>query len=260
MVIGLALTIGGGVLASTKSYSKVNGFQRVAVKDSTGTVNFSHAGGYVAYYESSTITGSTSQRIPEVGGTLTNQATNTTVTLQTPYGNRSDGKIKFLHYDYNGHKGVALWQFHIDQPGAWKVQLETGAGLPADAVIAFGPSIAKGVVIGGIIAVLGVLLLIAGLVTLIVGIVKRRRNLKELRGGGFGGYGGAAPATATGWSPAGGAAGWPPAGGGPGSSAPGGGGGSEWPPPGGAGGPGGTWPAPGSSGSSEWPPAPPSEK
>ncbi len=260
MVIGLALTIGGGVLASTKSYSKVNDFQRVAVKDSTGTVNFSHAGGYVAYYESSTITGSTSQRIPEVGGTLTNQATNTTVTLQTPYGNRSDGKIKFLHYDYNGHKGVALWQFHIDQPGAWKVQLETGAGLPADAVIAFGPSIAKGVVIGGIIAVLGVLLLIAGLVTLIVGIVKRRRNLKELRGGGFGGYGGAAPATATGWSPAGGAAGWPPAGGGPGSSAPGGGGGSEWPPPGGAAGSGGTWPAPGSSGSSEWPPPPPSEK
>ncbi len=259
MILGLVLTILGGVLAGTKSYSKVNGFQRVAVKDGTGTVTFSHAGGFVAYYESSSVTDSTNQRIPEVGGTLTNQETNEQVQLETLYGNRSDNKIKFLHYDYHGHKGVAMWQFHIDTPGAWKVELQQSNGLVApDAVVAFGPSIAKGVVIGGILAIIGVLLLIAGLITMIVGLVRRSRHRREVRSSGvggfgnygnFGGYGAAAPASAAGWPPPGGGpvgqpgaggTGWPPAGG----SQPAGGG---WPPAGDG------WPPP-SGGTTEWPP------
>jgi hypothetical protein len=232
MVLGLALAIAGGVLASTRSYSKVKGFQRISVQDTTGTVHFSHAGGYVAYYESRTVTDSTSQLIPPVGGTLTNQAANTTVILRTPYGNRSDGKIKFLHYDYKGHKGVALWQFHIDQPGTWQVRLQAAGPVPPDAAIAFGPSIAKGVVIGGILVVAGVVVLLGGLITLIVGLVRRRRHRREIRSGGFGGYGGfgvAPPASATGWPPASGPAGRPQTGG-AGTSSPGS---AAWPPPGG---------------------------
>jgi hypothetical protein len=220
MILGLAVAILGGVLAGTKSYSKVNGFQRVAVSDGTGTVTFSHAGGYVAYYESDSVTDSTSQQVPEVRGTLTYPATNATVTLDTPYGNRSDGKIKFLHYDHDGHKGVALWQFHIDQPGAWKVQLQALGPAGPDAVLAFGPSIAQGVVIGAILAILGVLLLIAGLITLIIGLVKRRRHKREIRTGGYGGYGAPVAASAAGWPP-GGAAGWPSGGGASGPGAPG---------------------------------------
>jgi hypothetical protein len=200
LVIGLALAITGGVIGAAGSLSKVNDFQRVAVSDQTGTVTFSHAGGYLAYYESASITRAT-DRVPLIHGVLTNQATGTKVTLQTTYGNLSDGKIRQLHYEYGGHKGLAMWQFHIDQPGTWQVQLNPGAP-DADAVVAFGPSIARDVVAGAIIVVVGVLMLLGGLVTLIVGLVMRRRHKRELR---TGAYGAVAPAGGGVWP----SAGWP---------------------------------------------------
>lgn len=187
MAVGLVLIVVGAVLANTNAYSKVNGFQRVAVSDRTGTVTFDKAGGYVAYYESSTVTGSTNQKVPEIPVQLTNQATGQQLVLTTPYGNRSDNKIKFLHYDHNGHKGLAMWQFHIDQPGTYHVELGVNPAAASDATIAFGKSIAQGVVLAGSVVIVGVLLLVAGLITLIVGLVKRRRHKRDLRTGGYGG-------------------------------------------------------------------------
>jgi len=186
MVAGLVLVIVGAVLANTNAYGKVNDFQRVAVSDGTGTVTFNKAGGYVAYYESASVTNSTNQKVPEIPVTLTNQATGQELVLNTPYGNRSDGKIKFLHYDHNGHKGVAMWQFHIDQPGTYRVQLGPNPAAASDATVAFGKSIAQDVVVAGTVVIIGVLLLVAGLITLIVGLVKRRRHKQELRTGGYG--------------------------------------------------------------------------
>lgn len=193
MAIGLVLVVIGAALANNNAYSKVNGFQRVAVSDGTGTVTFDKAGGYVAYYESSAVTNSTSQKVPEIPVRLTNQATGQQQVLTTPYGNRSDGKIKFLHYDHGGHKGLAMWQFHIDQPGTYKVELQHNPLAASDATVAFGKSIAQGVVLGGVFVVVGVLLLIAGLITLIVGLVKRRRHRNEVRTSGYGGQPGAWP-------------------------------------------------------------------
>ena len=187
MVVGLVLVIVGAVLANTNAYSKVNGFQRVTLSDGTGTVTFTKAGGYVAYYESASVTNSTNQKVPEIPVQLTNQATGQQLVLTTPYGNRSDGKIKFLHYDHGGHRGVAMWQFHIDQPGTYRVQLGHNPAAASDATVAFGKSIAQGVVLAGSIVIIGVLLLIAGVITLIVGLVKRRRHKQELRTGGYGG-------------------------------------------------------------------------
>jgi len=187
MVVGLVLVIVGAVLANTNAYSKVNGFQRVTLSDGTGTITFTKAGGYVAYYESASVTNSTNQKVPEIPVQLTNQATGQQLVLTTPYGNRSDGKIKFLHYDHGGHRGVAMWQFHIDQPGTYRVQLGHNPAAASDATVAFGKSIAQGVVLAGSIVIIGVLLLIAGLITLIVGLVKRRRHKQELRTGGYGG-------------------------------------------------------------------------
>ena len=226
LIVGVVLAIVGSLVGEKSGYNKVDGFQRVAAKDGTGTVTFKNAGGYIAYYESESVRDSKNDAIHEIQGTLTNEATKQTVTLSTLYGNLSDNKIKYLYYNHGGHKGHALWQFHIDQPGTYKVQLARNLDAPADTVLAFGKSIAQGVVIGAVVVAAGVLLLLAGLILLVVGLVKRRRHKRQLRqgGAGYGGFGGAQPA---GWPQPGGMQSWPPASGQPQppNDAPG------WPPP-----------------------------
>jgi hypothetical protein len=174
----VVLIIVGAVVAATHSLSKVDNFQRVKVSDGSGTVHFDHAGGYVAYYESDTITNST-REVPLIGVRLT-APSGTSMVLTTKYGDRSDGKIKLLHYDYNGHQGLAMWQFHIDTPGTYQVELVGNTRAAPDAVVAFGESIAVGVAVAGALIGLGVLLLIAGIITLIVGLVRRSRYKSEL--------------------------------------------------------------------------------
>ena len=228
LVAGLALAIVGGVFSSANADRKVPGFQRVALADRTGTVTFKSAGGYLAYYESSTITSHTNV-LPTIPVTLTNQATGQQMVLDTLYGQRGDGTFKALQYDYKGHKGMAMWQFHVDQAGTWKVELSPTPGAAADAQVAFGKSIAQGVVVGAILIIVGVLAMLGGLITLIVGLVKRRRHKRELRTGAYG----AALAGAPNWPPSpGGSGGWNQS--------------SAWTPPG--------WTPPQSE--SRWPPPP----
>jgi len=190
MAIGIVVMIIGVVVSSAGGDSKVNGFQRVKVSDHTGTITFKHSGGYLAYYESDSVTDSTSQQIPLIPTRLTSPANGQVLTLSTPYGDRSDGKVKYLHYDHDGHKGLAMFQFHIDQAGTYQVELGTNTKAAGDAQVAFGKSIAQAQVIGGLVLALGVLLLLAGLILLIIGFVKQRRNKRELRAG----YGGVQPA------------------------------------------------------------------
>jgi len=137
LIVGVVLAIVGSLVGEKSGYNKVDGFQRVAAKDGTGTVTFKNAGGYIAYYESESVRDSKNDAIHEIQGTLTNEATKQTVTLSTLYGNLSDNKIKYLYYNHGGHKGHALWQFHIDQPGTYKVQLARNLDAPADTVLAF---------------------------------------------------------------------------------------------------------------------------
>lgn len=224
LVAGLALAIVGGVVGSANSDSKVPGFQRVALADRTGSVTFKSAGGYIAYYESSTVSPHTNS-VPVIGVTLTNQATGQQMKLDTLYGQRSDGTFRALRYDYKGHKGLATWQFHIDQAGTWKVDLEPNPGAAPDAQVAFGKSIAQGVVVGGILVLIGVLAMLGGLVTLIVGLVKRRGHKRELRSASPYAALGAGPSwpPQPGWTPP--QPGWTP----PSGQAPQGG--SGWPPP-----------------------------
>jgi hypothetical protein len=187
MMVGLVLVIISALLPNTNAYGTVDGFQRIPVSDGSGAVTFDHAGGYVAYYESNAVSNSTSQKLPQIPVTLINQDTPQRIALTTPYGNRSDGKINFLHYDHDGHKGLAMWQFHIDQPGTYGVVLGRNPAAASDATVAFGKSIAKGVAWRGwATAIVGVLLLGAGLITLTVGLVKRRRHRQELRTTGYG--------------------------------------------------------------------------
>ncbi len=230
LVAGLALAIVGGVFSSANGDRKVPGFHQVALADRTGTVTFKSPGGYLAYYESSTVTLHTNS-VPVIAVTLTNQATGQQMKLDTLYGQRADGTFKALRYDYKGHKGLATWQFHIDQAGAWRVELGPNPGAAADAQVAFGKSIAQGVVVGAILILVGVLAMLGGLITLIVGLVKRRRHKRELRAGnpyaalagpswpGSPGGSGGWPQSpgwtqSAGWTPPPGESGWPPPSGG----------------------------------------------
>src|SRR5213080_909073 len=74
LVAGLVLTVLGISLTSGSSSGKVKHFQRVAIRARTGVVTFSRAGGYVAYYESTTVRDSTSQSVLLIPVTLTDEA------------------------------------------------------------------------------------------------------------------------------------------------------------------------------------------
>lgn len=182
LALGVVLIVVAIVIAATKSLSKVDDFQRVKA-GSTDSVTFSHTGKYVAYYESDAIT-SHQDTVPKIKVLITDPDGKQT-TLATPYGNRSDGKISKLNYTYHGHKGLAVWQFDIAKTGTYKV--EVGAAPQADAQVAFGKSIAGGVIVAGMVGILGVLLLIAAIVLLIVGFVKKGRHKREIAAGQYSG-------------------------------------------------------------------------
>lgn len=187
--LGVVLFVAGIAVAATQSFSKVDGFQRIKLTDQSGTVKFDKTGGYVAYYESDSVTNHETG-VPLIPIRLTDPAGVSTV-LTTKYGNRSDGKIKLLHYDYDGHKGLAMWQFHVSKTGSYSVALGNNTSAAPDTVVAFGPSIlSAGFVAGGTAIGLGVLLGIAGIVTLIVGLVRRSRHSRELTASAYGGPGG----------------------------------------------------------------------
>lgn len=186
LALGVILIVVGSVVIATKSLTPVNDFQRVKA-NSSGTVNFTKAGGYVAYYESNSVTAD-DKSVPLIPVRLTDPSGKQTV-LSTKYGNRSDGKIKLLHYAYNNHKGLAMWQFHIDQAGTYKVEVGTNTQAATDAQVAFGKSVAGGVVAGAGLLGLGVLVLIAAVVLLIVGFVKKGRHKRELASGQYSGGG-----------------------------------------------------------------------
>ncbi len=191
LVIAVA-AIGVGVyFLATKSLTKVNDFQRVNVADGTGTVTFG-TGGYVAYYEASDVTSDITS-IPLVGVALRNQATGKVMRVDKLYGGNSNNTIDKLTYNYNGHHGAAVYEFHISTAGTYDVAVEGTSKTAADADIAFGRSIAAATAIGAGLTVGGVLFLIAGVVLLIVGLVKRGRHKKQLAAssayyGGGGGY------------------------------------------------------------------------
>ena len=189
-VLAVAGFVAGAVTAN-QSFSKVNGFQRIPIATSPSNVSpqnitFSKPGGYIAYYEASDVSNSIT-KIPEPQVVLISPS-HQQLDLTVPYGNRSDNKIKLLTYDYNGHHGVAVWQFHISETGTYQA-VAGYENAPADARMAFGTSIAKGAGIGAALIGVAVLLLIVAIILLIIGLVKRSRHKKQLAAAtGYGAY------------------------------------------------------------------------
>jgi hypothetical protein len=189
LVVAVGLFVGGGIVLATKSVGAANKFQRVDVPTTTGSVTFKNTGKFVAYYEAKGVDSGIKQ-VPAVGVAL-QSPTGKIQTLTTPYGGRSDNKIKILTYDAGSHHGVALYQFTITESGTYRVATQPTSDTATDAKIAFGKSIATGTVTGALLIVGGVLFLIAAVVLLIVGYVKRARHKNELQSGQF--YGGPPP-------------------------------------------------------------------
>lgn len=210
LALAIVLFVVGGVVAATKSLGKVNGFHRVSIAAGGGTVTLDGTGKWVGYYEASDVSNSI-DRIPNIRILITSPS-GATVPFK-PYGNRSDGKVKKLTYDYNGHKGAAAFQFTADEKGTYQIRLQAEEQLPSDAQIAIGRDIETGTIVAGILIVLGILAIIAAIVLLIVGFVKRGRHKRELQSGFYvgapPGYGGPPPG---GGGPPPGYPGGPPAG------------------------------------------------
>src|SRR4051812_40287502 len=190
-VAGAAL-VAGWIVNANQSFGKGDGFQRVSFASGAGTVNLDGTGKWVGYYEASNVSSSISF-VPNFRIEMT-APSGVNVNLEN-YGNRSDGSIKKLTYDYNGHKGVAAFQFTARQAGQYQIRLQDVGSLPPDANVAIGRDIAGGTMVGALLIVVGVLFLIAAIVLLIVGFVKRSRHKKELQSGPkWGTWGAPAPA------------------------------------------------------------------
>jgi hypothetical protein len=232
LALAIALFAAGAAVIGTKSLGKVNGFHRIAYPQG-GTVSLDGSGKWIIYLEASNA--DSLSRIPFQVQVLAPSGNQIPVQY---YGNPGQGeKVSKFTYDYNGHHGIAAYQFNAPVAGSYQIR---GAGqpLPPGADLAVGRDITTSTVVGGALIGGGVLFGIAAIVLLIVGYVKRSRHKNELRAGAFG-----APA----WGVPGGYAGPPP-----GYTPPPGGygappsGGYGAPPPGG---PGGYSPQPGGYGS-----------
>jgi hypothetical protein len=182
LAIAIIAFVVGGIVIGTKSLGKVNSFQRVTFTSGSGTVHLD-TGKYVGYYEAADVDNSI-DAVPNFRVLITDP-NGGQVNFQN-YGNNSNGTIKKFTYQYNGHNGVAAFQFNASQAGAYHVRIQAVDNLPTGADVAFGRDIAGGTIAGGLLIVLGVLALIAAIVLLIVGYVKRSRHKRELQSGGWG--------------------------------------------------------------------------
>ena len=193
--LGLAvvLFVVGIVVVGTKSLGKVNGFQRITFASGQGTVNLD-TGKYVGYYEASNVSDSI-DFVPRFQAAV--RGPNGPVNLQV-YGNRSDGKIKKFTYDYNGHKGVAAFQFNAPVAGRYTIALREIDSLPSGADVAIGRDIAGGAIAGGVLIIISVVFGIVAIILLIIGYVKRSNHKGELQRGQ---YWGGVPAPAYGGQP-----------------------------------------------------------
>ncbi len=171
-LLGVALAVVGGVLLSIAPITNIGSFPHADFATDGGTVQLHRTGNYVGYFET------------PVGGShsaFVNMALAGPAGQPVPlerYGQSGAGTTTLV-YNLNGYHGEALFQFSIDRPGRYAVRLQSNDA-PSGARMAFGESIAHGVVRAVLVLVPGVLLVIAAIVLLIVGLVRRNSHNRDL--------------------------------------------------------------------------------
>jgi hypothetical protein len=147
--------------------SEVNSFPRVPVP-AGGVVSLGHAGGYVVYYEGP---GAQSGQIPAFRIRVTPASAGAAVQSLAPYNGS-------LTYGIGSHQGSAALTLQVERPGRFAIETPGQNSLPPGSDLAFGDSIAGGIV-GPII--IGVLLILAGLAGLIVIFIIRLVKINRAR-------------------------------------------------------------------------------
>jgi hypothetical protein len=163
--------------------SHVDSFPRVPIP-AGGQVSLNHPGGYVVYYEGP---GAQSGDIPAFNVRVIPASASAAVRSLRPYA----GSVT---YGIGSHQGRAVLTLQVSKPGLFRIEASGTGSLPAGADLAFGNSIA-----GGIVATVlpSVLLILAGLAGLVVLFVIRIVQASRARSAAAGRPG---------------AAGWPPPG------------------------------------------------
>jgi hypothetical protein len=139
--------------------SHIDSFPRVAIP-AGGQITLDHSGGYVVYYEGP---GAQSGRIPAVRVRVTPASASAAVQSLTPYNGTQT-------YGIGSHQGIAVLTLQVTRPGRFTVETPGATAVPAGSDLAFGDSIAGGI-LGPIL--IGVLLILAGLAVLLVIFIVR---------------------------------------------------------------------------------------
>ena len=145
--------------------SEVNSFPRVSLPAGGSPVSLSHAGSYVVYYEAP---GAASNAPPSFNVRIAPGSAGAAVTSLTPYGTN-------VTYNFGSRQGRAALTLKISSPGTFLV---TAPAAPSGSDLAFGTSIAGGIVTS---VVAGILLLLAGIAGMIVIFVVRARRISRQR-------------------------------------------------------------------------------
>lgn len=144
----------------------VNNLQRVPLP-AGGTISLAHTGGYIVYYEGP---GAQNGQIPGFRIQVAPASSGAGVPSLTRY--TSD-----LTYNIGSHHGRAVLTLHITRPGTFKVT--TTGSPPSGADLAFGGSIASGIV-GALLPGLPLILIgLLGAVTLLIIRIVRKRSLQR---------------------------------------------------------------------------------
>jgi hypothetical protein len=179
-IIGLGLAIAGIVVLVKSPINKVDDFVRAPVDGRAHAVELTRTGHYVVYFE----TPQSGSHRANVRLTVSGQDDDP-LKLSVYGANRTSTST--LTYDLGGKHGEAAYTFSISRSGTYSMTA-TSSDAPAGSRMAFGESIAHGLVAGLALFFPGLFLVIAAVVLLIVGLVKRSRHKRELasayRGGG----------------------------------------------------------------------------
>jgi hypothetical protein len=170
----LAVLLGGVawlVVGLLSLSSQINSFPRVGLPASGSPVSLPHAGSYVVYYEAP---GAASNAPPGFDVRIAPGSAGAAVTSLTPYGTS-------VTYSFGSRQGRAALTLKISSPGTFLV---TAPAAPSGSDLAFGTSIAGGIVTTVVAAIL---LMLAGIAGLIVIFVIRVRRISRQRAAARGG-------------------------------------------------------------------------
>jgi hypothetical protein len=151
--------------------NKVDGFSRVPLP-AGGTVTLSHSGGYVVYYEGP---GATTDHIPGFDVRIVPAAPPAAVVR---HGLRS--YTASVTYTIGAHQGRAVLTLEVAHPGRFLVEPSGATAVAGGSDLAFGSSVAGGIVTTVLLSIVLIFLGIAAAIVLFIIRLTRTRRARAL--------------------------------------------------------------------------------